>query len=505
MRFQPLKYTLIIRKSMLISYQQLLKYLNLAKTLIIASVLISSFSCLAADIKLPMLGDTSSGIVSKNQEYKLGKAWLQAFRRHVKQHDDPLIQAYLEQLTFDLVTHSELEDTRLTLVLVNNPNINAFAVPGGIIGIHTGIFTHADNEDQLASIISHEIAHLSQRHFARGIESKRNTAHINLAGLLATIIVSSKAGADAGMAALSATQAITADQQLRYSRNNEKEADRLGLKIMQKSGRDPYASAEILEKMMAITRYKGSRLPEFLLTHPMTEKRVSDTRSRALKYQDKHYPDNFDFYIMQARALVLHQNNPNYSIEYFRPKIASNSMISEAYRYGLAVSYSHAGNHVKAKENLSKLIQKKPAYAPYLYTDIEIDITAGNYRLALKKLNNLLEYNKSNYPLLILQADALWKSHQYQASARVLTQLSKDRPEDPSVWYQLAEVSGLAGNIADVHKARAEYFILIGALENAKRQLGYAKKLLQRDVKGYAIVEQRLIEVEEMEKNLKKL
>ena len=167
------------------------------KVLLIPFLLIPSFSCLAADIKLPMLGDSSSGIVSKNKEYKLGKAWLQQFRRYVKQHDDPLFQQYLEQLTFDLVTHSELEDTRLTLVLVNNSSINAFAVPGGIIGVHTGIFTHADNEDQLASIISHELAHLSQRHYARSVESNQNSSAIALAGLLATLIVSSKAGTDA--------------------------------------------------------------------------------------------------------------------------------------------------------------------------------------------------------------------------------------------------------------------------------------------------------------------
>ena len=490
---------------MLITYPQLLKYLNLAKALFIVSVLTLSSSCLSADIKLPILGDTSSGIVSKNQEYKLGKAWLQAFRRHVKQHDDPLIQAYLEQLTFELVTHSKLEDIRLTLVLINNPNINAFAVPGGIIGIHTGIFTHADNEDQLASIISHEIAHLSQRHFARGIEAKRNSNHINLAGLLATIVVSSKAGADAGMAALSATQAIAVDQQLRYSRNNEKEADRLGVKIMQNAGRNPAASAEMLEKMMALTRYKGNRLPEFLLTHPMTEKRVSDTRSRALKYQHRHYPDNFDYYIMQARTQVLHQNNPNYSIKYFNQKLTSNSLKSEAYRYGLAIAYSQAGNHEQAKYHITKLLKSKPTYAPYIYSDIEIDIAAGNHKPALQKLNHQLALNNTSYPLLMLQADTLWKSHQYQLSANVLTTLSKDRTEDPTVWYQLAEVRGLAGNISGVHKARAEYFILIGALENAKRQLNFAKKLVQNDVKGLAIIEHRLIEIEAMEKSLNKL
>lgn len=469
------------------------------------SLLIFSLNSTAADIKLPILGDSSSGIVSKSQEYKLGKAWLQAFRRYVAQHDDPLIQSYLEQLTFDLVTHSELEDTRLTLVLVNNPNINAFAVPGGIIGVHTGIFTHADNEDQLASIISHEIAHLSQRHFARGLEAKRSSAHINLAGLLATIVVSSKAGADAGMAALSATQAIAADQQLRYSRNNEKEADRLGFKIMQKAGRNPAASADMLEKMLALTRYKGSRLPEFLLTHPLTEKRVTDTRSRALKYLNRHYPDNFDFYIMQARAKVLHQDNPNYSIKYFGQKIASNSLIADAYHYALAIAHSQAGNHTKASQQIAKLIQNKPNYWPYIYTDIEIDIAAGNYKKAADKLNTELALNRDNYPLLRLKADALWKSHQYQASAKVLHKLTEKRPEDPVLWYQLAEVSGLAGNISGVHLARAEYFILIGALENAVRQLNFAKKLLTNDVKRLAILEQRLIEIAEMEKNLNKL
>jgi predicted Zn-dependent protease len=479
--------------------------INRAREIVLIFILTLSVNTLAADIKLPMLGDSSSGIVSKNQEYKLGKAWLQAFRRHIQPYNDPLVQAYLEQLTFDLVTHSTLNEKRITLVVVNNHTINAFAVPGGIIGIHTGIFTHADNEDQLASIISHEIAHLSQRHFARGLAAKRSSSQINLAGLLATLIVSSKAGADAGMAALSATQAIAADQQLRYSRNNEQEADRLGLKIMQNAGRDPAAAGAMLEKMMALTRYKGSRLPEFLLTHPLTERRVSDTRSRALKYQTRQYPDNADFYFMQARAQVLHQNNPNYSIKFFNQKLESNSLMAEAYYYGLALSHSKAGNYSKAKKYIAELLQKNPAFLPFVYSDIEIDIASGNYKSALQKLTTSLELKPNNFPLLTLQADALWQSHQYKASAKVLTLLGRKRPEDPNVWYQLAEVKGLAGDISGVHRARAEYFVLIGAFENAKRQLNFATKLLQNDVKGLAIVEQRLIDIEEMEKNLKKL
>ena len=482
----------------------LLRHLNLAKLLII-SLWLTSYNTLAADIKLPILGDSSSGIVSKKQEYKLGKAWLQAFRRQVEPYDDPLLQAYLEQLCLNLAVHSELDDTRLTLVLINNPNINAFAVPGGIVGVHTGIFSHADNEDQLASTISHELAHLSQRHFARGIEAKRNSSAITMAGLLATIIVSSKAGADAGMAALSATQAISIDKQLRYSRSNEQEADRLGIKIMANAGRDPRASADMLEKMMALTRYKSSRPPEFLLTHPVTEKRVSDTRSRTYNVKKQHYPDNFDFYIMQARVQILLHNNPAYSIKFFNQKLTSNSSNTDALTYGLAIANLKAGNFLQAKKLLGKLLEKTPLYAPYIHSDIEVDIAAQRYTTALQKLKSHLKLNQNNYPLKVLQADALWKSHQYKASAMILHSLSRQRPEDSSIWYKLAEVRGLAGNISGVHKARAEFFILIGALENAKRQLKFAEKLLKSDFKGLSIVQQRLIDIDEMERNLSKL
>ena len=479
---------------------------SFVKSLVMIAALLGFIhEALGADIKLPVLGDSSSGIVSKKQEYKLGKAWLQAFRRQVEPYDDPLLQSYLEQLCTDLAVHSDLDDSRISLVLVNNPNINAFAVPGGIIGIHTGIFSYADNEDQLASIISHELAHLSQRHFARGIEARRTSSALTMAALLATIIVSSKAGSDAGMAALSATQAISIDKQLRHSRSNEQEADRLGLKIMANAGRDPRASAAMLEKMMALTRFKGSRPPEFLLTHPITERRVSDTKSRTLNISQQHYPDNFDYYIMQARVRILLQDNPSYSIKYFSQQLTANNPNPDALRYGLAMAHFKAGDYIQSKNLIVQLLKKKPQYRPYIHFDIEVDIAAEAYTVALKKLEHQLELNQHSYPLTVLKADALWKSHQYEASAKTLNFLSKQRPEDPFIWYKLAEIRGLAGNISGVHIARAEYFILIGALGNAKRQLKYAEKLLKSDFKGLSIVQQRLLDINEMEQSLSKL
>ena len=480
-------------------------YKKASLTVSLLLLAVFSLSSHSADIKLPLLGDSSSGIVSKQQEYKLGKSWLQAFRRHVELHDDPILQSYLEQLSYNLVAHSDLEDTRLTVVVVNNPTINAFAVPGGVIGIHTGIFTYANNEDQLSSIIAHEIAHLSQRHFARSMEAQRSASAISLAGLLATIIVSSQTDTDAAIATLTTAQAISADQQLRYSRNNEQEADRLGVKIMTRAGKDPGASADMLNNMLALSRYKGNRPPEFLLTHPVTERRVADTRARTHSETKRHYPENPDYYLMQARAAVVMQNDAKYSVSYFTQKVVANVLQKKAAKYGLALAYSKLGDHKKARQILSSLLSMDPLNRLYIYADIENDMVAKNFKSALSKLDYQLKFNAKNYPLQSLLAETLWQNKQYQASAKVLTQLSNQRKEDPAIWYKLAEVRGLAGDISGVHKARAEYFILVGAFEMAKQQLNLASKLLAYDFKQLSIIKQRIIDIEQMEKNLRKL
>lgn len=459
----------------------------------------------AAEIELPLLGDSSSSIISKNQEYILGKTWLQAFRSRVTQHDDPLLQQYLEYVLYDLATNSELNDTRLTLVIVNNPTMNAFAVPGGVIGFHTGIFSFAKNEDQMVSILAHELAHLSQRHFARGIESRRNASVVSLAGLLATLVLTATAGGDAGLAAMTATQAYALEEQLRYSRGNEQEADRLGLKTMIRAGRDPNAVAEMFEEMLKASRYNSNRIPEFLLTHPVTERRVADSRARTFRIQDRHYPDNPEFYLLQARALVTMQKDPEQSLQYFKQLLASNTQQIAAAKYGLALSHLKKKNFKAAKRELRGLLESQPDQISFIYSSIEVDIAEEQYVRALSTLNKQLALNQNNYPLLTLKAEALWGAHRYDEAELVLNQLRKFRPEDPHIWYKLAEVRGLAGNISGVHEARAEYFILVGALDRARKQLGLAAKLVEADFKRLSVIKQRLRDIAEMQERLERL
>ena len=459
----------------------------------------------AADIELPVLGDTTSGIISKQQEYDLGRTWLKMFRSRVRVHDDPLMQQYLEQLLYNLATHSDLQDPRLELIIVNNPTMNAFAVPGGVVGFHTGIFSYAENEDQMASVLAHEIAHLSQRHFARGVEQQRKSAIVNMAGMLAALVLAATAGGDAGMAAMVTTQAAALDSQLRYSRSNEQEADRAGLQTMEHSGRDPGAVADMFESMLRATRYTGSRPPEFLLTHPITEKRVADARNRAMNNSMRHYPDSKLFYLMRARSLVALERNPQASIQRFQSELNGTTLSTEGARYGLALAYMKANNPDEAEPLLQQLIANDKQQLAYQHSHIELLLARKEFPAALHKLDQLIAVNSNSYPLLALKGEVLWQSHNYEASAQVFERITELRPEDPAIWYSLAEVNGLAGDIPAVHQARAEYFILIGVFDKAREQLGLAQKLVVADFKRSAIIQQRLRDVADMEEKIEKL
>ncbi|CAI8419333.1 MAG: Beta-barrel assembly-enhancing protease [Porticoccaceae bacterium UBA1117] len=457
------------------------------------------------DIKLPVLGDSSSGIISKQQEYQLGRTWLKVFRSRVQEFDDPLMQNYLENLIYNLATYSELEDPRIELVIVNNPSMNAFAVPGGIVGVHTGIFAFAENEDQMVSVLAHELAHLSQRHFARGLEAQRNSSTLSFAGLLAGLVLAATVGGDAGMAAMAATQAMSIENQLRYSRSNEKEADRFGLRTMEKSGRDPGAVGDMFETMLKQVRYAGDRAPEFLLTHPVTEKRIADARSRTMTNSMRHYPDHNDYYLLQARAQIAMAKNPKDNIKRFNAKLLAITQQKDAALYGLALSHLKIGDVNAARLVMAPLLKRDPDHQVYNYTAIEIEIADEDYTEALNKLAFLISRNPGNYPLLSLQAETLWLNHQYEEAGLALTQLARSRNQDPMVWYRLAEVRGLAGNISGVHQARAEYFILVGSFSLAREQLGLAQKLVNADFKRSSIVRQRLRDVVDMEEKAKRL
>lgn len=457
------------------------------------------------DFDLPVLGDTTSAMISPSQEFELGRAWLAAFRSRVRTLDDPELQTYIETLTQDLAQHSELNDHRLELIIINNPTLNAFAVPGGVIGVHTGLFRFTEDEHQLASVLSHEIAHLSQRHFARSLQTRKASSMGTMAGLLAGIILAATVGGDAGMAAMTATQAAALESSLRYSRQNEQEADRVGINTLYKSGRDPAAVGAMFERMLASTRYTGQKPPEFLLTHPLTEKRVADAKNRIGNFPLRQYPllPQFDF--MRSRALIWVDANPSKSVQRFKSELEGETASRTASSYGLALAYSRLGNHTSARKTLKPLLEKEPKNLILQLAAVELEVNRGDLDGALARIKSLEPLHGNNYALRRYKAETLLKGGNYQESERVLEALSKARPTDPEVWFQLAETSGLAGDIVGVHKARAEYFLLIGVYDKAREQLVYAKRLVQNDYRESAMLDTRIQEVDRMIEKAKQL
>ena len=292
---------------------------RLVLTLIMSALLFINSSAMPEELKLPNLGESSTSMFSSEFEHQLGRTWLRIFRSRVPTIDDPLLFDYMEDLIYLLVTNSKLDDRRVEIVIVDNPTINAFAVPGGVIGIHNGLLLWAQTQDELATVLAHEIAHLSQRHFSRGVEFQQKQQPLTLAAMLASFVLMATVGGDAGMAALSATQAAAQDSALSYSRGNEQEADRVGMQTMVEAGMDPHAAPAMFERMMQASRYSNSnRIPEFLRSHPLSENRIADTRNRARQYPKTVQHPKLNYQLMRARVVNQLANTPEEAIQKFR-------------------------------------------------------------------------------------------------------------------------------------------------------------------------------------------
>jgi predicted Zn-dependent protease len=476
-----------------------LKHLLSIGFLVIAS---AGFVNAGNDDNLPDLGDVTASRYSAQQEHDLGRMWLKMFRSRVKTINDPLMQDYFEGLLYKLASNSELKDRRLETVIVDNPTINAFAVPGGVIGVHSGLFLNTDNEAQLAGVLAHEIAHISQRHFSRSMDKARQSTIPTLAGLLAGVVLAATVGADAGIAAITATQAAALDNQLRFSREHEQEADRLGMETMSKANMDPAGVPAMFEKMNANMRYARSKPPEFLLTHPLTDSRISDSKNRARLYPRKVYTDNLNFQLMKMRAEIHHSGKPEDLLTNWKKYSGSNG---EAHRYGEVLALLELKRWQEAEQQLAPLLKDDTGRIAYQLAQADIYIGQKDYPKAIALFQGQLLLSPNNNPYTIKLAEVLQSADRYEESDQLLSQQSRIRPDDPNLWFQLAEVRGLAGNILGVHIARAEFFILQAQFERAKMQLRYAYPLTETNKFQQSRIKQRLRDIADLEAKLENL
>jgi predicted Zn-dependent protease len=427
-----------------------------------------------AESELPVLNDASSAAVSLDAEYRLGRNWARILRAQAPLLDDPISYQYLEDLLWRLLPKSQVQDRRLELFLLDNPTFNAFAVPGGIIGIHSGLLLAAENEGELASVIAHELAHLSQRHYAQQLEEERRNRPLMLAGLLAGILVAS-ADTQGGMAVLSSTMGATAQGQLAFSRRNEQEADRVGMQTLVEAGIDPHTMPQMFSRLQRNYRFYGQRPPEFLLTHPVTESRIADSLNRASQLPPvRSFGDNGDFNLIRARLQVHHSESPQKAVATFRAAVQRSGQLHE--RYGLMLAAIAAADFDLADQTWNALDGSARRHPWLRLGRVERFLAAADPARALEISSELFALYPDSRPVRTLHARALREGGQLQQAIRLYKQLSRDYPSDSQIWYELAETEGLAGNTLAVHEARVEYFLLTAQFDLALKQLQYASQ-----------------------------
>ena len=427
---------------------------------------------------LPMLGDASSSLISPEMEREIGGQFLKQLHAALPTVPDPILKYWVTQHITELAQHSQLRDTLMQVVLIDNDQINAFAAPGGVVGINLGLLLAADDVHEYSSVVAHELAHLSQRHFARGVEESRSQALPTLASLIAAIMIGAMGGGEAGIAAVTAAQAASQSNQLRYSRTREQEADRIGMNTMVRAGLDPEGMSRMFEGMQQAYRFTR-RPPEFLLTHPLSESRVADARQQAQRLPRKEYSDSLEYALMRTRAILHYADTPQAAVKQFEKAVRDDPESLSA-RYGLALALSKAGEHSDALALGDALFSQDPRRILFIGAYAELLIAADRHEQAQDLLERNLALNPDNPPLSMLYAKALTDQRRFEAATEVLTRQSRLRSDDVDVWFQLAEVAGLAGDIIAVHRARAEFFALHGAYQQAIQHLEYARRLADR-------------------------
>ncbi|WP_246590064.1 M48 family metalloprotease [Marinobacterium ramblicola] len=466
-----------------------------------ALILALPLQTVSADPSLPVLTDSTSSTISLEEEYRLGRSWVRTLRGQAKLLNDPIVKQYLHDLLWAIAPNSQLTDRRLELVVLDNENLNAFAVPGGVIGINGGLITAAESEAETASVIAHELAHLSQRHYAQQLEESRRNRPLVLAGLLASILVAS-ADSQAGTAALSTTLAGSASAQLAFSRRNEQEADRIGMQTLVASGYDPYAMPGMFSRLQKSYRFAGQRAPEFLLTHPVTESRIADSLNRASTLpRPNNLHTSFLYDLVRQRLRVHYTQN----LEQLHAQFSADAKQDNTPKnhFGRLLTAIALNRPAEAGEALHALPDQWRQHPYVQLSELDLLLSQGKNQQALALAEELAALYPDSMPVRYRYAITARLAGQYQRAADTFRALITDFPNDVDFWYQLAETEGLSGQINAVHLARIEYYLLTGQMDLALRQVEFARRERNLSHIDKARLDQKEVEIKALRQQMK--
>jgi len=443
---------------------------------------------------LPDLGDASQALFSPAIERRLGESIMERIRLDRSYLDDPVSVDYLNALGNRLVAASPDSRQPFEFFLLQDLSVNAFALPGGFIGVHTGLIFTAQTESELAGVLAHEVAHVTQRHIARMIASQEKSQLATLAAL-AIGILASRSSSQLGQAVITGVQAAAIQNQLDFSRDNEREADRVGVQILEKANFDVRAMPVFMERLQRATRVYESNAPAYLRTHPINTERIADLQNRTEAIAYRQVPDNQEFQIVRAR-LRANSEDPRQAVAFFEQGLKERRFISEAAtRYGLALALLRFKDYARAATELQTVERLLPADASVAVLRGQLLRETGDAARALAHYDRALKAHPRFRALVYDYADALIANRQHDLALKLVESQLQSTPDDARLYALQAQGYAAAGNRVLQHKSQAEAYARRGQLGAAVEQLQIALRSGEADFYLLSSIEARLREL----------
>lgn len=420
-------------------------------------------------LRLPDFGDPSSQYLSQRQGRNLGAHAWQQLREQGQVIDDVQLEEYLNSMGQRIASNAS-DGHPYTFFWVDDADVNAFALPGSYIGVNTGLLLATRNENELAGVLAHEIAHEAQHHIARAYAESRRMLLPTVAAALASAALAASSNGQAGEAALAGTLAASAQHQINFTRSNEQEADRVGYELLQRSGYDPQGMASFFAYLEQHSQELPG-VPEFLRDHPSPAARLADIENRLGDSARPLKPSSEAYYFAKARARVLTTPNTTALIQHFQEMLAKGGYQNEtAERYGYVMALRRAGRYREAAAQLAPLLHAKPDNLALRIEQAEIALAAGNASRAWQLFQQTEQLYPDDYALAMSYGRALAAEGDPQRALQVLRPYLQQRPHDPQLFEFYAQAAERAGKQLTTHAALAEVDYINGDLNQAIKQ-----------------------------------
>ena len=423
----------------------------------------SLYASAVTTLDLPNIGDSTGNILSPEFERRLGQAFLNQIRRQTDIIDDPEVETYIQSIGYRLVAQSDNSSQLFTFFAINDTAINAFAAPGGIVGINTGTIMNSETESELAGVIAHEIAHVTQRHMARSVEMSQRMSIPMMAAMLGAILIATQ-NSDAGVAAMSAVQGAVAQTQINFTRGNEEEADRVGMQLLQRADFNPRGMPAFFEKLQKYTRY-AAQAPEFLRTHPLTTNRIADSLARVdASVSFDSYHESNTYKLIRTKLIVRSFDEPKLAIDHYSTALKNGEYSDDAhiFKYGLALAHQENRNYDMAAKLLDELLAINKNNTSYMLARADLEVQRGNYDSAIAIYERMDKFFPDYRPLILSYANTLIIAKRPNDAIEVLEDYDRYHTPDITYYTYLAQAQAQSGNIIESSVANAEVYFLTG-------------------------------------------